>query len=76
MRTTKKKLEPFLNERGLELHQYLTSYVNYYYMARLGAGPFQSGHADLVNKFYNLRDLFDFLISHPNYNWQTLKNPI
>lgn len=72
MKITKKKLKPFLDERGLELEEYTTSALHYYYLKIKGA-VWQSNLCDKTH-FYRLKDVFDFLIKTPSFNCSSINS--
>jgi len=64
---TKKRLIPFLEERELELAQYDTSYIHYYYLKVKGASVWMSVYAG-KERFHTLKDVFKFIMANPSYN--------
>ena len=70
-KVTKKKLKPFLDERGLELLEYKSSYLHYYFLSVKGAGQFQPIYHDKIH-FHTLKSILIFLLKNPFVNARTI----
>lgn len=66
-KVTKKKLKPFLDERGVELMEYKSSYTNYYFLSVKGAGHFQPMYHNKIH-FRTLKSILIFLLRNPEFS--------
>jgi len=70
-KVTKKKLKPFLDERGLELQETRKNYIFFYYLAVKGASVFSIEYHDKTH-FYNLKSVLVYLLENPSFNSNTI----